>query len=300
MARITIRVNLGPGSTLGALHAVVEDLSVLLDLGLRVDTMAAQRDAEDTIERWWRDQPGQIYERSLRLDERASAELQRLIEQRNREDELRERLAATPPEIWLEEWYRVRRRYGGKAWPRMLPPPFAAWSSLADSPLHDLAPEISARLVAEEAAHLLPSVPTVERLSYENPLELILIGVAGVLTGAGFKFGTFTELAKLIRDWSADKREREAQARQAAANARRAEVQVRREEAEVDRTRAETREIDARASKAEVEAEILRRYALQGNRVDDLVEAGLAPRELQAVAQLSSATVEVEVDESTQ
>lgn len=305
MARVRIWINVGSGATLGSLQSVIDDLSVLQDLGLRVDSSVAQRDAENTIERWWRDQPGQINERSLRLDERSLrlderslTEIQRLLEQRRLDEEFSERVAGAPPEIWLEEWYRLQRRSLGRRSARMPLMPLGYWSSPAEARLRVVAPDIFEQLVADEAAQHLPSVPTVERLNYENPLELVLIGVTGFLTAAGFKFGTFTELAELIRDWSADKREREAQVKQAAADALRAEVQVRREEAEVRRTDAETREINARASKAEVEAEVLRRYALQGNRVDDLVAVGLAPRELQAIAQLTAGTVDVEVDES--
>lgn len=299
MARLTIRLNVGPSASLGALSAVVEDLSVLQDLGLRVDAIAARRDAEATVERWWHDSPGQMFERSRRLDEDSLVQMRRLLEERRRADEISEQLAGAPPEIWLEEWYRLQRRYLGKAGSRrlVLPPLFS--SSLGESRLADLAPDIFTQLVAGEVAQHLPSVPSVERLTYENPIELILIGVAGALTGAGFKFGTFTELAKLIRDWSSEKQVSESKAREAAAAAAQAEVRVQRERADIARTEAETRELHARASKTEIEAEIMRRFALQGNRVEDLIEAGLAPREIQAVAQLAAGTVDVEIDEDT-
>lgn len=296
MARLTLRLNLGSGASLGAVSAVVADLSVLQDLGLRVDAMATRRDAEVSVDRWWREAPGQISERSVRLDERSSAQIRRLLDQRRRDDEFSERLAGAPPEMWFEEWYRWQRRYAGKQGaPRFTPPPF--WPSLSQSRLADLAPDIFAQLVADEVSRHLPPVPAVERLTYENPIELILIGVAGVVTSAGFKFGTFTELAKLIRDWSAEKQANQSRAREAAAVADQAEVRVQRERAEVARTEAETRELSARATKAEIEAEIMRRYALQGNRIDDLVDAGLAPRELQAVAQLTAGAVELQIDE---
>lgn len=297
MARLTIRLNLGPGASLGALSAVVEDLSVLQDLALRVDAIAARRDAEATVERWWRESPWEIHERSSRLDEGSAVQIRRLLDQRRRDDEISERLAGAPPEMWFEEWYRRQRQYFGKRGSaRFGTPPF--WSSLSESRLAELAPDIFAQLVAYEVSQHLTPVPSVERLTYENPIEFILIGVAGVLTGAGFKFGTFTELAKLIRDWSAEKQANQAKAREATAVAEQAEVRVQRERADVARTEAETRELHARASKAEVEAEIMRRYALQGNRVDDLVEAGLAPRELQAMAQLTAGAVDVEIDEN--
>ena len=296
MARLTIRLNLGPGASLGTLSAVVEDLSVLQDLGLRVDAIASRRDAELTIERWWSDSPDQIDERSRRLDEASSAQMRRLLDQRRRDDEITERLASAPPEIWFEEWYRLQRRYSSKGGARrFVPLPFQ--SSLSASRLAEIAPDIFVQLVADQVAQHLPPVPSVQRLTYENPIELVLIGVAGVLTGAGFRFGTFTEIAKLIRDWSAEKQTNQAKAREAAAVAAQAEVRVQRERADVARSEAETRELLARASKAEIEAEIMRRYARQGNRVDDLIEAGLAPRELQAVAQLAAGAVDVEIDE---
>jgi len=281
LARLMIRLDLGPGASLGALSSVVEDLSAVHDLGLRVDAVAARRDARDHIERLWRDQPGQIFEQSLQLDEASSYDMRRLLDERRQADAFRERLEGTPPEIWFEDWYRLQRRLGGKGSGRFLSPLFPWAQGGADFQLSAIAPQVFARLVSDEVGRRQPSVPSVERLSYENPIELILVGVGGLLAGAGFKFGTFTDLARLIRDWSADKR--------------RAEVHVEREQAEVDRTRAEIRELDARASKTEVETEVLRRYALQGNRVDDLVEAGLAPRELRAIAQLSSVSaVDVE------
>lgn len=296
MARVTIRIDLGPGASLGAVAGVVDDLLVVHDLGLRVDTISARRDAEETIEGWWRDSPGQFVERALNLDEPISSRLQRLIDQRNQEDAIAERFANAPPEMWFDEWYRMQRRYLGKGSPRrLLAPPF--WPSASEVSLAEAAPNLFARLVAEEFARGVPPVPTVERLSYQNPIELVLIGV-GLLTATGFKLGTFTEIAKLIRDWSAEKQERQDQARHTRANADRAELGAVRERAEIERTEAETREINARASKAEAEAEILRRYAAQGGRLDDLIEAGLAPRELQAVAQLTAGTVEVEVDEN--
>lgn len=297
LARVTIRLNLGPGATLGAVASVVDNLTVIHDLGLRVDAIVARRDAAATVEDWWRNSPGQIYERSLSLGETSSARLQQLLQQRERDDYIQDRLASTPPELWFEEWYQLQRRYLGKGSPRRFVPPPLLWSSLRESNLADVAPDLFARLVADEVGRHLPPTPAVERLAYENPVEVILIGV-GLLTGAGFKFGTFTDIAKLIRDWSADKDENRARAREAAAVADQAEIRVRRERAEVERTEAETRELHARASKAEVEAEILRRYALQGNDIDDLVAAGLAPQELEAMAQLSAGSVEVEVDEN--
>ena len=297
MARVTIRVNLGPGASLGAVAGVVDDLLVIHDLGLRVDIICARRDAEETIEGWWRDSPGQLVERSLNLDESTSSRLQRLLDQRRQEDEVAERLAGAPPEIWFDEWYRMQRRYSGQgSRRRFLPPPF--WPAASEVSLAEVAPDLFARLVAEEFGRHVQPVPTVERLSYQNPIELVLIGVGSLVTAAGFKFGTFTEIAKLIRDWSTDKQERQDQARQTRANADRAELGSLRERAEIERTEAETREINARASKAEAEAEVLRRYALQGGRVDDLIEAGLAPRELRAMADLTAGTVEVEVDEN--
>jgi hypothetical protein len=283
--------------TLGTLSAVVEDLSVLLDLGLRVDAVAARRDAENAIERWWIDQPTQLLERLTVQDERLSGDLHRLLERRQREDEIGDRLAGAPPEVWFEEWYRLQRRFGGKGSSRWLLSTPLLWSPLADSRLGEIAPDLYAQLVADEVRLRLPTVPTVERVSYENPLEVILVGVAGVLTGVGFKFGTFTEFLKIIRDWPAERREGQARAREAEATASQAEVRVQREAAEVDRVRAETRELNARASKAELEAEILRRYALQGNRLDDLVEVGLVPRELQAMTQLTAGDIALELDE---
>lgn len=297
MARVTVRINLGPGASLGAVAGVVDDLLVIHDLGLRVDIIGARRDAEETIEGWWRDSPGQLAERSLNLDESTSSRLQRLLDQRRQEDEVAEHLAGAPPEMWFDEWYHMQRRYFGKgSRRRFLPPPF--WPAASEVSLAEVAPDLFARLVAEEFGRYVQQVPTVERLSYQNPIELVLIGVGSLVTAAGFKFGTFTEMAKLIRDWSADKQERQDQARQTRANADRAELGSLRERAEIERTDAETREINARASKAEAEAEVLRRYARQGGRVEDLIEAGLAPRELQAMAELTAGTVEVEVDEN--
>jgi hypothetical protein len=281
VARLQIGMDLGAGATLGALSAAVEDLSVLLDLGLRVDAVAGRRDAETEIERWWADQPSRLLQRSNQ-DDRLLGDLNRLLKRRRREDEISDQMGEVPPEIWIEEWYRLQRSFGGKGLSqRAMPPLF--WSLLAESRLSEVAPNLYAHLVAEEVGRRSPTVPRVERLSYENPLEVILIGI-GVVTGAGFKFGTFTELAKLVRDWSVEKRQ--------------GEGRVTREAAEVDRTRAETRELNARASKAELETEILRRYALQGNRLGDLVEVGLAPRELQAVAQLTAANIDLQINEN--
>jgi multidrug resistance efflux pump len=93
-----------------------------------------------------------------------------------------------------------------------------------------------------------------------------------------------------MRDWSADKRQAEIRVRQASVN-------IEHDEAEIGRIQAQTREINARASKAELETELLRRFAAQTNRVDALVEAGVTPRELQAVAQLTSADMAVEFTE---
>lgn len=296
MARLTIRIDVGPGVSLGAVSSVVEDLSALHQLGVRVDQIAARRDAETTVERWWRDSPGQILERSNRFDEEQLAEWQQLLAQREHDDELRQRIAEAPPEFWFDEWYRWRRRYLANTRAGRAVPPPAPWSLTSESRLAEVAPGLFSQLVNGEAARLMPPIPSVERLTYENPVELILIGV-GVLTGAGFKFGTFTELAKLIRDWSSEKQLNEARAREAAAQAEQAEVRVENERASVERTRAETRELHARANKAEIEAEVMRRYALQGGRADDLVRAGLALREIEAIAQLTTGEVEVETDE---
>lgn len=294
MARVTIRIDIGPGASLGALASVVNDLSALQDLGLRTDRVAARREAASTIERRWRESPGDILERSRLTDELAMSRIHDLVDRRRRDDEVVERMLGTPPELWLEEWFYAQRR--GRKTGRFTLPPLWALSE-REFELATVAPDIFSSLVEAEAAVNLPSVPAVERLTYSNPIELVLLGVGGLLTGAGFKFGTFTELAKLIRDWSSEKERSAAEAREAAAVADQAEIRVDRERSDVARSEAETREILARASKTEMEAEILRRYAVQGNRIDDLVEAGLASPEIEAMASLSAAAVDVEIDE---
>lgn len=291
MVRLLMRLDLGSDMSLGALSSIVQDVSVVLDLGLRVDAVAARSDARREIERLWTDRSDELYDQSQRLDAPSSEELRRLLEQRREADRFRERLAVIPPDFWWEEWYGAGRYSSRKERPGFVSPP-AFWASLGatEAQLSELAPNLFAQLVAEEAGRRLPSVPVVESLTYQSPLEVVLIVAGTIATGAGFKFGTFTELAKLIRDWSADKRQSEVRVNQA-------EARVEREHAQAEKTRAETREILAQASKTELETELLRRFASQTNRLDDLVEAGVMPRELQAVAQLTSADVEVELTE---
>jgi hypothetical protein len=149
---------------------------------LRVDLAVVRTDARFEIERLWRDSPSQLYEQSLRLDSASSEVLRDLLDQRRELDDLRDRMHGAPPEIWLDEWYRALRRFGrkGRSWAGAAPFPWASTGS-RELQLGEMAPHIFARLVNEEAGRQLPSVPTVESLSYENPLELVL-AVAGAIT----------------------------------------------------------------------------------------------------------------------
>lgn len=274
MARIRTRLNLGRNVTLGVVAEAAEDLSVIADLGLRIDRTLARASAVDAIEEVWRQRPSALLEMVGGLDDPAVGAIQALVELRHLSDSLFER-GPVPPEVWIEEWYRAQRRYRSKGG-GYAPPPGLPWSRLEVMHLSTATPPgLYDRLVSQEAARRLPAVPIVESVSYNNPYEVVLIVAAGLL-GAGCKYGTFVELLKLVRDWST------------------AQEQAR---ATINRTEAESREINARASKTELETEILRKLSTQGSSAPELAQLNLSEREIDAIRHLSSSSTEVTVDE---
>jgi hypothetical protein len=91
------------------------------------------------------------------------------------------------------------------------------WWGWADSP--------ELRHLRDVRASRLAGVPTrVRSLTYENPVELILVGTGLLLTGT-------IMAARFARDWSANRRISAAEARKAEAEARVAETWAEREEA---------------------------------------------------------------------
>lgn len=287
MARLRLQIEIGRLTTLGSLALALEDLSVVSDLSLKVDRLVARADAEEEVERLWRYEPRSLLDREYPRSDGHSRELVDTIEARQEADRLWSRLEGVPPEIWFEEWYRYQRRGKGRRFG--VPSPFAFLPLQGHVELRDLSPRLFQALATSEMSRRLPEPAQVEFASYRNPLEVVLI-VSGALTAAGFKFGTFTELARMIRDWSAEKRQAELRAERDA-------IGLNRDRAEIEKVMAETREINARASKAEIEAEVLARFARQTGRADELVQAGIGPRELEAISRLSSSSIEVEVDE---
>lgn len=272
MATVRITLDVGAGSTLGGLARAVEDLSVVMDLGLRIDMEASRRLAEDNLERLWRDQPDALTERVLGWDEPAAANLHSLLEQRQLWEDLL--FEGRRPPASLEDWNRLRlyvRRFG-------MVNPFIGGAPFAAT-LKSSAPDVFAALAANDAARIAPEAPNVGSLHYENPLDLVLLGVAGVI-GAGFKYGTFVELVKLLRDWSIDKD-----------HAR----------ANVEKTRAETREANARASQIEFETQLRKAAAtqLQGTP-PELLEAAFDGLEIEALRGLSRTAIEMTVDEDAE
>ena len=114
----------------------------------------------------------------------------------------------------------------------------------------------------------------VESLSYQNPI-IIVFGV-GAAVVAGFKHGTFVEVAKLIRDWSGIRRQREA---------------------DIAKTQAETREINARASRVELEAELRRKLSPLSTRAPSVADIEPSSDQLAAINRLADSSVTVEVVE---
>ena len=278
MARLSIKINLGPGASIGALSSVVGDLSAIQDLSLRLDTIAIRRDAVRQIEHLWRENPDLLLERGSSFSGASSEQMAQLLSAREQFDQLRSFVDEVSPDYWLDEMYRIQRfspKNAGRAFNRFGLMHMAALAQPFSLPrLSEAAPELYADLVADETARRLPTVPTVERLVYENPFEIILAVI--VLGVAGLKYGAFTEFAKMIRDWSADKRLREAEA---------------------DLKQADARLRNAEASKAEAEAEVARRFANQTSRLDDLDEAAPTPGEIGAISRTSGRDIEVRLDE---
>jgi hypothetical protein len=273
LARLHLRLSLGNNATLGVLAEATEDLSVVSDLGLRIDRSLSRAAAIGDIERMWRERPSALIEQMSTVDESAVADIQGLVELRELVDSFFER-GPRPPEFWFEEWYRWQRRYAKRG--RYSVPPVTPWSGVELLNFSTAAPSgLYDRLVSAEAARRLPSIPVIESVSYRSPFEVILIVTAGLL-GAGCKYGTFVELLKLARDWSMT----------------RAQAQ-----ANVEKTTAEAREINARASKTEVETAILRELAARGVSASDLAQLNLSEREVDAIRRLSTPGTEVTVED---
>ena len=264
MARLRIQLDLGPRASLGVLSLTVDDLSVVQDLGLRVDAAVSRRDAERWIESLWRENPDQLREQDLKSSTgRHSDRVGRLLSERALIDELRERFVELPPELWIHEWIRSRRQaLGSDNFPlNRGSRPFSDQTWQQPIPrLSDLAPDLYSDLVAVEAALRMPTVPTVERLVYENPLEIKLAGVFSVR--AGLREGAFLAFLALIRDWRAD-----------AGIAK------------------------ARASQEETKAKLYKKLVEQGFPLDDLKYAEPTPKELGSMDRLAGFETEFDLDE---
>lgn len=278
MARLSIKINLGPEASIGALSSVVGDLSVIQGLSSRLDRIACRRDAARRVEQLWVEDPTLLIERSLAHPGRSDQERHLMVVEQMR---LRE-FPGVYDEMSSDDWVDALRELQVILMDKRKRPlsqiGLMRLASLAQPfaipRLSDVSPDLYEDLVADEMNNRWPTVPAVERLVYENPFEIVL--VIAVLGVAGLKYGSFVEFARLIRDWSADK-----QSRQHEANLKKADVRVR----------------NAEASKAEAGPEVAWRFANQTSRIDDLEKAAPTDEETGAMSRTSDLDVEIRLDE---
>jgi hypothetical protein len=279
VARVIITIDAGPGASIGALAGIIGDVSQVMDFGLTVDHAIAESTGAQEVDRLWRDEPGAILERLQGSDEGAHADVRSLVDERRLFDEFLDR-GPFPPDMWFEEWYQFRRRArsgSSRRYPRSSP---FSMSGYQTASLQEASPSSYSQLVAIESANRMPRVPVVESLTYQNPITIVFevgtaLGIGGV-TYAGFRFGTFVEFAKLIRDWSGIRRQREANSA---------------------KTQAEAREINARASRIEAETEFRRQRAPLAARVPAVAEVEPTSNQLDAIIRLADSNVGVEVED---
>ena len=260
---------MGAGASVSAVSSAVADLAAVERLGFRIDTAASRRDAERRIENLWRDNPDEILTRLRSLPDDALEGFGRLMFEHERRVALRRLMDDLPTDAWFEERGALQKRL--EAAPdaflryRMLP-----WIALAEqSPtLRDVAPHVFAGLVAAEAEGRIPAIPSVEHLTYRNPIELwVAITFFGV---AGLKYGAFAKILEIIRDWPSDR----------------------------EKGKAEAREANARADLMETRAEFARIFARQTARQDELSEARLTASELEAIDRLTDSQITLELDDT--
>lgn len=280
MARVIITIDAGPGASIGALAGIIGDVSQVMDYGLTVDHAIAESAGAQEVDRLWRDEPGAILERLQGTDEGAHAEVRSLVEERRLFDEFLDR-GPFPPDMWFEEWYQFRRRArsgSSRRYPRSSP---FSMSGYQTASLQEASPSSYSQLVAIESASRLPNVPVVESLTYQNPITIVfevgaVVGIAGIAVAA-IRYGTFVEFAKIIRDWSGIRRQREAN---------------------TAKTQAETREINARSSRIELETELRRQRAPLAVRVPAVAEVEPTGDQLDAIGRLLEFDITVEVEDN--
>ncbi len=276
MARVIITIDAGPNASVGELAGIIGDVSHVMDFGLTVDRAVAESSAVQEVDRLWRNQPGALLERLQGSDDGDYGEIRLLVEERRLLAEFLDR-GPLPPDLWIEEWYRFRRRFFVENSRRYLTSSPFSLPFYGSGALQEVSPDSYSRLVAIESAARLPGVPIVESLTYQNPI-IIVFGIGAVIA-AGFRYGTFVECAKLVRDWSGMRRQRDA---------------------EIERTQAETREINARASRIELETEFRRRMAQLAIRVPSVSDVEPTGDQINAIGRLADSDFEVEVEEDNE
>ncbi|MHB1524637.1 MAG: hypothetical protein ACYCYB_11870 [Candidatus Dormibacteria bacterium] len=266
-----ITIDAGSNASIGALASIIGDMSQVMDFGLTVDRAVAESSAVQEVDRLWRDEPSAILERFQATDEGEYAEVRSMVNERQLLNEFLDQQGPLPPDLWLEHWYQFRRRVGNESSRRYLTssPFFLPFDRSAS--LQEVSPDSFARLVAIESADRLPGVPVVESLTYQNPI-IIVFGIEAAIA-AGFKYGTFVEFAKLIRDWSGIRHQRNAQ---------------------IEKTQAETREINARASRIEFGTEWRRKMASLAIHVPAVGEVEPTSDQLDAIGRLANSDFKVE------
>ena len=218
MARARIHFDLGPGASLGSLATTVSDLSAVLDLGLRIDSLAGRREAERRIETLWRENPRQLREQAFDRSDDLGGRMQQLLEDWEELGQLRGLLWELPLEAWVGGRERIPK-HAYQAFRHLQRARSPLLSALTQPLPHlsEVAPQLYAELCADETLRRMPGMPTVEHFIYENPLQIELAWTAAVGIGAyaGFKYNGFVRIMELIRDWSTVRRTNLARAEQA-------------------------------------------------------------------------------------
>lgn len=277
MAHLTLTLDLGQGARLGTLAKVLEDLTVLQGLAFRLDMIAARREAALRVERWWSDSPGQLRETASALDESTAADIHQLVDARQILDSSRDELMYLldiPRYFRAKEWSMFLARFPSRAG-RLLQQSGMVAYPLQIPRLEAVAPDLHEALVASETARLQPPLPSVERLTYENPFEIVIF--IALLGFAEMKYGYFRDLLMT----ACNRRDSRA-----------------RESAVTEVVNQAGRLLGAWADEAELKASMKSRLAEHVSRPDDIEEADTTGNEVASYTSVSDSGFECNFDDS--
>lgn len=255
MAQISLTIDLGARVAPEVLAAITGDVATLSIASREWGAREAERAAGNEVADLLRRSPRTLRERASRL-ERAGVEgdIEDLIAWAESNYEWRE--------LFRDPRFRRVLRGWHEEFPFVSPWTLAQAGWAAGSP-----PPIIAALAADSAYERLGDGPQIISVSYENPLELVLVATGGVLLA-------LRQLLIVVRDWPARRRIGNAAANEAEAAAT-IRTELRREL--LDRYRrgdisASPQEIDELLGTSPIEA--MARLAALETKVEELPDVG--------------------------